>query len=68
MLRCRVNVLVCVQYENQAQVLGKWGTTGLMNRSKFSDVTGKVKLKQEYFLPPVGWEWEGDWKVDPEKS
>uniref|UniRef100_A0A671NYB4 Myoferlin-like n=1 Tax=Sinocyclocheilus anshuiensis TaxID=1608454 RepID=A0A671NYB4_9TELE len=56
------------QYENQAQVLGKWGTTGLLNRSKFSDVTGKVKLKQEYFLPPVGWEWEGDWRVDPEKT
>uniref|UniRef100_A0A672LJP8 Myoferlin-like n=1 Tax=Sinocyclocheilus grahami TaxID=75366 RepID=A0A672LJP8_SINGR len=55
-------------YENQAQVLGKWGTTGLLNRSKFSDVTGKVKLKQEYFLPPVGWEWEGDWGVDPEKT
>uniref|UniRef100_A0A673LBU6 Myoferlin n=1 Tax=Sinocyclocheilus rhinocerous TaxID=307959 RepID=A0A673LBU6_9TELE len=55
-------------YENQAQVLGKWGTTGLLNRSKFSDVTGKVKLKQEYFLPPVGWEWEGDWRVDPEKT
>ncbi|XP_056626816.1 myoferlin isoform X1 [Triplophysa dalaica] len=55
-------------YENQAQVLGKWGTTGLLNRSKFSDVTGKVKLKQEYFLPPVGWEWEGEWKVDPERS
>ncbi|XP_055032052.2 myoferlin isoform X1 [Misgurnus anguillicaudatus] len=55
-------------YENQAQVLGKWGTAGLLSRSKFSDVTGTVKLKQEYFLPPVGWEWEGDWKVDPEKS
>ncbi|XDV44943.1 hypothetical protein PO909_013147 [Leuciscus waleckii] len=55
-------------YENQAQVLGKWGTTGLLNRSKFSDVTGKVKLKQEYFMPPVGWEWEGDWHVEPEKT
>ncbi|TRY55559.1 hypothetical protein DNTS_023156 [Danionella cerebrum] len=55
-------------YENQAQVLGKWGTTGLLNRSKFSDVTGKIKLKQEYFMPPVGWEWEGDWQVDPEKT
>ncbi|KAK7123004.1 hypothetical protein R3I94_019953 [Phoxinus phoxinus] len=55
-------------YENQAQVLGKWGTTGLLSRSKFSDVTGKVKLKQEYFMPPVGWEWEGDWRVEPEKT
>lgn len=56
------------QYENQAQVFGKWGTTGLVGRHKFSDVTGKVKLKRECFLPPRGWEWEGDWYVDPEKG
>ncbi|KAM9847707.1 myoferlin [Aulostomus maculatus] len=55
-------------YENQAQVFGKWGTTGLVGRHKFSDVTGKVKLKQERFLPPRGWEWEDDWFVDPERS
>ncbi|XP_044069652.1 myoferlin isoform X2 [Siniperca chuatsi] len=54
-------------YENQAHVIGKWGTTGLVGRHKFSDVTGKVKLKQERFLPPRGWEWEGDWFVDPER-
>ncbi|CAB1341783.1 unnamed protein product [Coregonus sp. 'balchen'] len=47
-------------YENQAQVFGKWGTTGLVCRHKFSDVTGKVKLKQERFMPPRAWEWEGD--------
>uniref|UniRef100_A0A8C4DZA7 Myoferlin like n=1 Tax=Dicentrarchus labrax TaxID=13489 RepID=A0A8C4DZA7_DICLA len=55
-------------YENQARVLGKWGTTGLVGRHKFSDVTGKVKLKQERFLPPRGWEWDADWFVDPERS
>ncbi|XP_028279715.1 myoferlin isoform X2 [Parambassis ranga] len=54
-------------YENQAQVFGKWGTTGLVGRHKFSDVTGKVKLKQERFLPPRGWDWEEDWFVDPER-
>ncbi|XP_062256997.1 myoferlin isoform X1 [Platichthys flesus] len=54
-------------YENQAQVFGKWGTTGLVGRHKFSDVTGKVKLKQERFMPPRGWEWEEDWFVDPER-
>ncbi|KAA0718022.1 Myoferlin Fer-1-like protein 3 [Triplophysa tibetana] len=54
-------------YENQAQVFGKWGTTGLVGRHKFSDVTGKVKLKQERFMPPRAWEWEGDWIVDPER-
>ncbi|KAF3842053.1 hypothetical protein F7725_024004 [Dissostichus mawsoni] len=54
-------------YENQAHVLGKWGTTGLVGRHKFSDVTGKVKLKRERFLPPHGWDWEEDWFVDPER-
>ncbi|KAJ8361497.1 hypothetical protein SKAU_G00180220 [Synaphobranchus kaupii] len=55
-------------YENQAHVLGKWGTTGLVGRHKYSNVTGKLKLKQEYFMPPRGWEWEEDWFVDPEKG
>uniref|UniRef100_Q69ZN7-4 Isoform 4 of Myoferlin n=1 Tax=Mus musculus TaxID=10090 RepID=Q69ZN7-4 len=55
-------------YENQALVFGKWGTSGLVGRHKFSDVTGKIKLKREFFLPPKGWEWEGDWVVDPERS
>ncbi|XP_067344047.1 myoferlin-like isoform X2 [Channa argus] len=55
-------------YENQAKMFGKWGTTGLVGRHKYSDVTGKLKLKQEYFMPPRGWEWEGDWFIDPEKT
>ncbi|KAI4807796.1 hypothetical protein KUCAC02_027581 [Chaenocephalus aceratus] len=55
-------------YENQAEVFGKWGTTGLVGRYKFSDVTGKLKLKQEHFMPQRGWEWEDDWFVDPEKA
>ncbi|XP_062415982.1 myoferlin-like isoform X2 [Pungitius pungitius] len=55
-------------YENQAQVFGKWGTTGLVGRHKFSDVTGKLKLKQEFFMPPRGWEWEADWFIDPERA
>ncbi|XP_010630387.1 myoferlin isoform X3 [Fukomys damarensis] len=55
-------------YENQALMFGKWGTSGLVRRHKFSDVTGKIKLKREFFLPPKGWEWEGGWIVDPERS
>nr|XP_019595132.1 PREDICTED: myoferlin isoform X1 [Rhinolophus sinicus] len=55
-------------YENQALMFGKWGTSGLVGRHKFSDVTGKIKLKREFFLPPKGWEWEGDWIVDPERT
>ncbi|XP_076016465.1 myoferlin isoform X1 [Genypterus blacodes] len=54
-------------YENQAQVFAKWGTTGLVGRHKFSDVTGKVKLKRERFMPPREWEWDDDWFVDPER-
>lgn len=60
--------LLHLQYENQASVFGNWGTTGLVGRHKFSDVTGKLKLKQEYFIPPRGWEWESDWFIDPEKA
>ncbi|XP_053721165.1 myoferlin-like isoform X2 [Synchiropus splendidus] len=55
-------------YENQASVFGNWGTTGLVGRHKFSDVTGKIKLKREYFLPPRGWEWESEWFIDLEKD
>lgn len=49
-------------------MFGKWGTTGLVGRHKFSDVTGKLKLKQQYFIPPRGWEWEDEWFIDPEKA
>ncbi|XP_049620337.1 myoferlin [Suncus etruscus] len=55
-------------YENQAIMFGKWGTSGLVGRHKFSDVTGKIKLKKQFFLPPKGWDWEGEWIVDPERS
>lgn len=55
-------------YENQIQLMGKWGTTGLVGRHKFSDVTGKIKLKKESFMPPKSWEWEEDWFIDPERS
>ncbi|XP_068440047.1 myoferlin-like isoform X2 [Clinocottus analis] len=55
-------------YENQAAVFGNWGTTGLVGRYKYSDVTGKLKLKREYFMPPRGWEWEAEWFIDPERA
>lgn len=48
-------------------MFGKWGTSGLVGHHKFSDVIGKIKLKREFFLPPKGWEWEGEWIVDPER-
>jgi len=61
-------ILLHFQYENQAEVFGSWGTTGLVGRHKFSDLTGKLKLKREYFLPPRGWEWEAEWFIDPERA
>lgn len=61
-----LTISTLLQYENQAKV-GKWGTTGLVGRHKSSDVTGKVKLKKECFMPPKGWQWDGDWVVDPER-
>ncbi|KAG8523517.1 Myoferlin [Galemys pyrenaicus] len=65
---CGKTQTIFLKYENQALMFGKWGTSGLVGRHKFSDVTGKIKLKKEFFLPPKGWEWEGDWIVDPERS
>ncbi|XP_078455741.1 dysferlin-like isoform X2 [Lampetra planeri] len=56
-------------YENQTRLalVGGWGTTGL-TRHKFSDVTGHIKLPMHSFLPPLGWQWDGDWFVSPERS
>ncbi|XP_022096608.1 dysferlin-like isoform X4 [Acanthaster planci] len=54
-------------YENQMSILGNW-TSKALPRPKFSDSTGKIKLKKESFSPPEGWRWEGDWHVSPELS
>ena len=35
-------------------------------RSPFSSVNGDLELKKGDFVPPQGWEWEGDWFVDPD--
>ncbi|KAF6018505.1 hypothetical protein EB796_023180 [Bugula neritina] len=62
-------VVMAETYENQVALLGKWVTRGpAMTRPKFSDSTGKLKLKKESFFPPAGWEWAGDWHVSPELS
>ncbi|XP_038071057.1 myoferlin-like isoform X3 [Patiria miniata] len=54
-------------YENQMSILGNW-TSRALPRPKFSDSTGKIKLKKESFTPPEGWRWESDWHVSPELS
>lgn len=53
------------QYENQACLFGKWGTTGL-TRPDWSDAKGKIKQSKEAFVVPDGWKWDGDWFVNPE--
>uniref|UniRef100_UPI00358DE12B myoferlin-like isoform X1 n=1 Tax=Myxine glutinosa TaxID=7769 RepID=UPI00358DE12B len=55
-------------YENQFKLFGSWGTKGLTGCPKWSDVTGKIKLKKESFMPPRGWRWDLDWQIDPEKN
>lgn len=49
-------------------MFGKWGIFGLVGCYKFFDVIGKIKFKREFFLFLKGWEWEGEWIVDFERS
>ena len=56
------------QYENEACLLGHWGTTAL-TRPHWSDSRGKIKQPKEAFEPPPpGWTWYGDWFLQPELS
>lgn len=54
-------------YENQMNVLGTWTSKGLP-RPSWSNPRGDLKLYKEYFVPPSGWHFEGDWFVNPELS
>ena len=57
-----------MQYENEASLLGRWGTTAL-TRPHWSDSRGKIKQPKEAFdPPPAGWTWYGDWFLQPELS
>uniref|UniRef100_A0A803JZU6 C2 domain-containing protein n=1 Tax=Xenopus tropicalis TaxID=8364 RepID=A0A803JZU6_XENTR len=55
-------------YENQSRISGRWSSRFLLNHPKFSDATGTIKLKKNSFVVPEGWDWEGDWQVDNERS
>ncbi|XP_068709292.1 myoferlin-like isoform X2 [Montipora foliosa] len=54
-------------YENQMNVLGTWTSKGLP-RPSWSNARGDLKLYKDYFVPPSGWYFEGDWFVNPELS
>lgn len=56
------------QYENEANLFGHWGTTGL-TKPNWSDSKGKIKQPREAFdPPPSGWRWDGNWEIKPELS
>ena len=53
-------------FENQCRMpMVGWTCEG-SPRSPFSSVNGDLELKKGDFVPPQGWEWEGDWFVDPD--
>ncbi|XP_053257941.1 fer-1-like protein 5 [Podarcis raffonei] len=65
---CEGRILIYAEtYENQKKTHGIWGTRDLMQHPAFSDVTGKVSLPKEKFQPPVGWQWDGEWVVEPQR-
>ncbi|XP_067857650.1 myoferlin-like [Heptranchias perlo] len=55
------------RYENQAKVMGHWGTSGLLQHPVFSDAMGKMRLSKKDFHPLKGWQWDGKWTIDPER-
>ncbi|XP_078523102.1 myoferlin-like isoform X2 [Lissotriton helveticus] len=54
-------------YENQAKCCGSWGTKGLGKHPYFSDISGKFSIPREKFQVPRGWQWDGEWTVEPQK-
>ncbi|XP_063167450.1 myoferlin-like [Candoia aspera] len=54
-------------YENQKKTHGIWGTMDLMPHPNFSDVTGQVSLPKDKFQLPRGWQWDGEWAVEPQR-
>ena len=57
------------KYENEVNLFGHWGTTGLGVKPNWSDARGKIRQPREDFdPPPSGWRWDGDWEVKPELS
>ncbi|TGZ59558.1 hypothetical protein CRM22_009034 [Opisthorchis felineus] len=61
--------VVAETYENQASTFGSYSSRRPpLTRYAWSDSAGKKELKKELFHPPTGWDWDGDWYVDPELS
>uniref|UniRef100_A0A183APG9 Myoferlin n=1 Tax=Echinostoma caproni TaxID=27848 RepID=A0A183APG9_9TREM len=61
--------VVAETYENQASIMGKWVTTRPpLTRPAWSDNTGREELQKDSFRLPEGWQWDGDWFLNPERS
>jgi len=55
-------------YENQMSIpIVGWTQKGLP-RPSYSDAQGEIKLPFDKFIPPEGWQWDGEWFIDPELS
>ncbi|XP_066277223.1 dysferlin-like isoform X3 [Branchiostoma lanceolatum] len=55
-------------YENETKgLLDPWSPSKML-RPHWSDADGELKLKKNTFVPPEGWEWDGDWFINPELS
>lgn len=54
-------------YENQMSVLGNWTAKGLP-RPAWSNAKGTLKLLKDSFIPPEGWNFDGEWFINPELS
>ncbi|XP_058050634.1 myoferlin-like [Ahaetulla prasina] len=65
---CEGRVAVYAEtYENQKKTHGIWGVMDLMPHPNFSDVTGQVSLPKDKFQLPTGWQWDGEWAVEPQR-
>ncbi|XP_076413608.1 fer-1-like protein 5 isoform X1 [Peromyscus maniculatus bairdii] len=60
-------VVYAETYENQAKYKDQWGEQGLYYCPTFSDVMGHKAVPKSDFKAPVGWHWQGDWIVEPQR-
>ncbi|XP_060106581.1 fer-1-like protein 5 [Heteronotia binoei] len=65
---CEGRILVFAEtYENQKKAHGLWGTRDLKPHPSFSDITGEVRLSKDKFQEPLGWKWDGNWIIEPQR-
>nr|XP_020021559.1 fer-1-like protein 5 [Castor canadensis] len=60
-------VVYAEMYENQAKYKDQWGQQGLYHCPNFSDVMGRKALSKTNFNAPLGWHWQDNWIVEPQR-